>query len=128
MAAEHLSQEEQLQLENALFGFPESIEGAFLMYRACDSWAKRLDTRSKGLKKYLRDQIPVETDEEGRGQAVAEGIERKVWYQSSTSYSKALEEIKETLVPKTRWEQVDEIVEKHTGEPSLRDKFSEATD
>jgi hypothetical protein len=128
MSAEHLNEEEQLQLESALFGFPESIEVAYLMYVLCDSWSKRLDTRSKGLKKYLRDQIPVETNEEGRGEAVVEGVRRKVWYQESTAYSKALEEVKKVVVPKTRWEQVDEIVAKHTSNPTLRDKLSEATD
>ena len=98
------------------------------MYVTCDAWSKRLATRSKGLKKFLQDQIPVNVNEDGKGLEVREGIQRKVWYQGSTAYSKALKEIKEELVPKTRWDQVDEIIAKHTSEPTLRDKFTESKD
>lgn len=133
---ERLSQDEQLQLENALFGFPETIEGAFRMYQACDAWSKRLAQRSKGLRKFLRDAIPSEIDnlpEDVSGADVEkvivdkEGVSRAVWYQQSVKYKDALSDIKDELIPKTRHERADEIVDSYTTF-TLRDKFTEIKD
>lgn len=133
MELEHLDEQEQQDLENALFGFPETIEGAFRMYQECAAWSKRLDTRAKGLKKFLRNAMSTELDEveqfdrkpeRDKVEIAKEGVFRSAWVQGSTKYKDALEVIKEKLVPKTKHKEVDGIVEEFTTY-GLRDKFTE---
>lgn len=111
-------------ISEVLFGFPVSVPAAARMYKNCGAWKKRLDDREKKLRSFLRDQIQVEENSEGKGEAVVEGVKRKVWYQKSVAYSKALAEIKELLVPKTKWEEADQIIEAFTS-TSIRDSFEE---
>lgn len=120
---ERLQPEETESLEDALFGFPEDIPSAFRMYQECDRWSKRLADRAKGLKKFLTEKIPIPEDRwsDGKASEVNEGVVHKAWEQKSVAYKEALKQIKEELVPKTRWERVDEIVDENT-KRGVRDK------
>ena len=120
---ERLRPEETRSLEDALFGFPEDIQSAFRMYQECDRLSKRLADRAKGLKKFLTEKIPIPGDawENGKAYAVQEGVVHKAWQQNSVAYKEALKEIKDELVPKTRWDRVDQIIDEHT-KKGVRDK------
>lgn len=98
------------------YQFPTNVPAAFDELETVKAQIDQLQTREKGLKKYLENSIPAEESVEGKNMQVGEkdGIIRKVTYRPSVSYSKALAEIKEQLVPKTKHGQADEIVEQHT--------------
>lgn len=121
-AAEKLRTEERKELEDALFGFPEDIETAYAMFRACDEWGKRLSDRAKGLRKFLREMMPAQPTEETKDIVRANGIKRTTWLQKTVSYGKAMPIIKNELVPKTKWERFEEILNQVTS-VGERDRF-----
>lgn len=98
--------------------FPATLPSAAEQYAEIQRQIKQLQTREKALKEYLVSAIPVTLNaEEGVTKAfdVKEGIKHSAWYSPRPSYAKALAQMKdEGIIPKTRLERADEIVQENT--------------
>lgn len=107
------------------FTVPVTVDGAYEALNEISTEIKRLDSLKKKIRKYLCDNIPVESVDEKHAEGEVNGIIRSQFAQLRTSYSDAMREIVDELVPKTRLGDVKDIVEKHT-KVVLIDKFKVA--
>lgn len=105
------------------FQFPTQVDQAHNVLEEVSNQIKRLESLKKQLRKYLCDNIPVEYVDEKHAAGEVAGIHRMQFVQLRTSYSDAMREIVDTLVPKTRLGEVKDIVERHTKVVTI-DRFS----
>lgn len=105
------------------FQFPTRVDEAHNVLEEVSDQIKRLESLKKKLRKYLCDNIPVEYVDEKHAAGEVGGIHRTQFVQLRTSYSDAMREIVDTLVPKTRLGEVKDIVERHT-KVVMIDRFS----
>lgn len=105
---------------------PENIPDAFTMLTAIEKQEKILARRKKALKGFLQQNIPVTgEDEEGRPIGIAQGILMTIFSRGNVSWAKVADKVKTELVPKTRFEEFDAIVEGYTSQTSYPN-FKEA--
>lgn len=78
---------------------------------------KEINSVKSSLEKYLKDNFVAVFGEEAlntKGERERNGIVYKTWPTKSTAYSKALSSIVSDLLPKTRQEEADKIIEDNT--------------
>jgi hypothetical protein len=109
------------------FEFPTAPLAVHNQLTQVEDEIKRLDSLKRKLRTYLKQTIEVEDIDDRHKMGIHDGVRRTVHMRENVSYAKAMKEIVDTLVPKTKLEAVDEIVEKYTRQQWI-DKFSLAED
>jgi hypothetical protein len=104
----------QEQVQSSQEFIPENLKDAYDKMKRMEIELKELETRVKNYKNYITRSIPLELDAEGKLRGQKDGITVLMSTRSSLKYTKALDEIKETLVPKTKHEEFDMIVGSYT--------------
>lgn len=112
------------QIQNREFEFPTAPLGVFNQLKQVEDEIRRLESLKKKLRKYLGTAIPVEDTPDGQRVGEFEGVRRVSFPRKTVSYAKALDEVVEKLVPKTKSPEVEKIVESHTKHMWI-DKFHE---
>jgi hypothetical protein len=100
------------------FQFPSKIGEAWEQKEQIEKEIRALEKRKKALEKFMKDQLqvklPDEPDEDGHYVAVEENVKLTGYYQDYPSYSKALREIINELVPKTKQYEAGSIISSYT--------------
>lgn len=112
------------ELAQKEFQFPTKPSDAFSHLQQIESEIKRLDSLKKKYRSFLAKAVPVEEIDESHKEGSVDGVRRLSFKQSRPSYAKALEQVVEELVPKTKHDQADKIVES-TKKDVWVDKFSQ---
>lgn len=105
-------------MENREFQFPSKIGEAWKQKEEIEREIKALDKRKKALEKFMKDQLeaemPQEPDEKGHFVVVRDNVKLTGYYQDYPSYSRAINEVIETLVPKSKRDDAIGVISEHT--------------
>lgn len=115
-----------VQKQENVSNFPMNVEDAGFQLVQARSELKRLQNRVDGLKKFLADNMPELHPEEGDEQARTvemEGVKRWAWLAPSTKWTEVMNQLKEEVIPKTKWDRADEIKQEKT-KLGYREKFT----
>lgn len=100
--------------------FPSSIRDAWDQKTEIERQMKSLEKRKKALEKFIKDQLaaelPTEPDESGHRVAIKDNVKLTAYNQKYPRYAKAVELITETLVPKTKRDEVSRIIDENSTE------------
>lgn len=105
-------------MENREFQFPSKVGDAWEQKQEIEREIRSLEKRKKALEKFMKDSLrqhlPSEPDEKGHYTAVVDNVRLTAYNQKYPSYAKAIDQIVDTLVPKTKHDEAEEIIARNS--------------
>lgn len=102
--------------EERTLEFPSSLNDAWRQKEEVERQIRSLNKRKKALEKFIGGQLEsaLEPDGHGHYRARKENVVMVGYYQEYPKYVEVLAEVKEKLIPKTKLDELSEIIKRHT--------------
>lgn len=114
-----MEQEESNLMQEYSGKIPATAESAQAELDGLEAEKKRIESRIKHLKKFIQDEVEIQDvgqKEDGTkyGQGIKGDVLHTYFQRANTKYSEVLKKAKEELIPKTKYERLDEIISENT--------------